>query len=61
MGISQPKIDYLLRDIIPVTNELINVNILYDMVLALILEGEVKEKFIDDAQIGRFCLMVLYR
>lgn len=31
------------------------------MILALILEGEVKEKFIDDAQIGRFCLMVLYR
>lgn len=35
---------------------MVNVNILYDMIFAMILEGEIKEKFIDDCQVGRYCL-----
>ena len=61
MGIHQKKIDFLLKDVILVSNDMINVNIIYDMILGLMLEGEVKEKFIDDSQIGRYSLMTLYK
>jgi|688.fasta_scaffold571346_1 hypothetical protein len=61
LGINQKKIDFLLEEVILVSNDMINVNIMYDMILGLILEGEVKEKMIDDAQIGRYCLMTLYK
>jgi hypothetical protein len=61
IGIHQDNITFLLNDVILVSNEMINVNILYDMIFGLILEGEVKEKLIDDVQIGRYCLMTLYK
>lgn len=61
MRIHQDNISFLFNDVIVVSNEMINVNILYDMIFGLILEGEVKEKLIDDVQIGRYCLMTLYK
>lgn len=60
-GIEQLKIDNIIRDILPSSNDMININLLYDMVFALILDGDIKQKYIDDVQIGRFCLMVLYK
>lgn len=60
-GVDQLKIDNIIRDILPSSNDMININILYDMIFALILDGDIKEKYIDDVQIGRFCLMILYK
>ena len=39
LGINQKKIDFILEDVILVSNDMINVNIMYDMILGLILEG----------------------
>ena len=49
-----------MEDILMVSNEMININMLYDMVFGLILEQEVKEKFIEDHQLGKFCLKTIY-
>lgn len=37
MGIHQDKINFLFTDVILVSNDMINVNILYDMIFGLIL------------------------
>jgi hypothetical protein len=42
LGIEQLKTDAIIRDILPSSNDMININILYDMVFALILDGDVK-------------------
>lgn len=42
LGMDQLKMDTIIRDILPSSNDMINVNILYDMVFALILDGDVK-------------------
>lgn len=39
LGINQKKIDFILQDVILVSNDMINVNIMYDMILGLMLEG----------------------
>ncbi len=41
-GIEQLKIDNIIRDILPSSNDMININLLYDMVFALILDGDIK-------------------
>jgi hypothetical protein len=60
MGVGEAKIDTLLVDILSVSSEMVNVNVLYDMIYSLILEGEVKEKYIDDHQLAKYCLLSLY-
>lgn len=39
---------------------MININVLYDIIYGLVLDGFVKEKYIDDYQLGRYCLVELY-
>jgi len=43
------------------SNGMINVNLLYDIIYGLMLDGFVKEKYIDDAQLGKYCLSQLYK
>jgi hypothetical protein len=40
---------------------MVNINMLYDLIYGLLLDGLVKEKYIDDNQMGRYCLLQLYR
>ena len=40
---------------------MININVLYDLVYGLILDGCAKEKYIDDYQLGRYCLSQFYK
>ena len=40
---------------------MININSIYDLIYGLILDGFVKEKYIDDYQLGKFCLSQLYQ
>ena len=40
---------------------MININVLYDMIYGLVLDGCVKEKYIDDYQLGRYCLSQFYK
>lgn len=51
----------LLEDILTQSNEMVNINMLYDLIYGLLLDGLVKEKYIDDNQMGRYCLLQLYR
>lgn len=51
----------LLEDILTQSNEMVNINMLYDLIYGLLLDGLVKEKYIDDVQMGRYCLLQLYR
>jgi len=39
---------------------MVNVNVLYDMIYSLILEGEIKERYIDDYHLAKYCLHCLY-
>ena len=39
---------------------MLNINVLYDMIYGLMLDGCVKEKYLDDAQLGKYCLSQLY-
>ena len=42
LGIYQQKIDTILKEIIYVSNDMININMLYDLIYGLILDGSVK-------------------
>lgn len=38
-----------------------NINMLFDLIYGLILDGTVKEKYIDDSQMGRYCLTNFFK
>lgn len=56
-GIDEKNINFLFNDVLVISNDMVNVTILYDIIFALMLEGEVKLKFIDQGQIERYCNM----
>jgi hypothetical protein len=60
LGVANKVSNTLLHEIVGHSNGMININVLYDMVYGLMLDGFVKEKYIDDAQLGKFCLSQLY-
>ena len=60
LGVSNKVSNVLLHEVAGHSNGMINVNVLYDMIYGLMLDGLVKEKYIDDAQLGKYCLSQLY-
>lgn len=61
LGVPQVSIDTIFNEILSHSNSMANVNLLYDLIYGLILEGQVKEKYIDDSLMGRYCLSELYK
>lgn len=50
-----------MNEIISHSSDMTNINMLNDLIYGLVLDGHVKEKYIDDVQMGRYCLLELYR
>ncbi len=61
LGVPQVSIDTIFNEILSHSNSMVNINLLYDLIYGLILEGQVKEKYIDDSLMGRYCLSELYK
>lgn len=60
LGVSNKVSNVLLDEVVGHSNGMININVLYDMIYGLMLDGVVKEKYIDDSQLAKYCLSQLY-